>query len=72
MTKTSRDDFEALIRRAGLSLSPTQVEQIHEGWALVEPMLDRIRGTGRDRAAEPAHIFRAEAYTQRSGETKIP
>lgn len=72
MTKTSRDDFEALIRRAGLSLSPTQIGQIHEAWALVEPMLDRIRSHGRDRAAEPAHIFRADAYAQRASETEIP
>lgn len=72
MAKTSRSDFEALIRRAGLSLSPTQIGHIHEGWGLVEPMLDRIRSHGRDRAAEPAHIFRADAYGTRFSETETP
>ncbi len=70
MANISRDDFEALIRRAGLSLSTTQIEQIYEGWALVEPMLEAIRGEGRNRGAEPAHIFRADAYTQGPSETK--
>lgn len=70
MTNNSRDDLEALIRRAGLSLSLTQIGQIHEAWALVEPMLDRIRGPGRDRSAEPAQIFRANAYVQRSNDTE--
>jgi hypothetical protein len=54
--------LEALIRRSGLSLSPTQLSVIQEGWALVQPMLDRIRGSGRDRTAEPALNFRADAY----------
>lgn len=68
MTKTPRNDFEALIRRAGLPLSPAQMRQIYETWALVEPMLDRIRirSQGRDLPAEPAHIFRADAYAQTS------
>jgi hypothetical protein len=72
MTKNSRDDFEALIRRVGLSLSPAQIEQTHEGWALLEPMLDRVRSSGRDRAAEPAPVFRAAAYTQHPSGTKTP
>lgn len=72
MTKTSRDDFEALIHRAGLSLSPMQIGETHEAWALVEPMLNRIRSHGRDRAAEPAHIFRADAYVQHTSETEGP
>ncbi len=62
MAKTSREDFEALVRRAGLSLSLDQITHIYEGWGYVEPMLDRIRTHGRGREAEPAHIFRADVY----------
>jgi hypothetical protein len=62
MAKTSRGDFEALVRRAGVTLSPEQMTEIHAGWGFVEPMLDRIRSHGRDRAAEPAHVFRPEIY----------
>lgn len=53
-------DFEALTRRAGLKLTPGQVAELHAGWAYVEPMLARIRGTDRRREAEPAHVFRPE------------
>ena len=70
MTKTSVEDFAALIRRAGLPVQPADVRQIYEVWALVEPMLDRIRSPGRDRAAEPAHIFRADIHASRPGETE--
>jgi hypothetical protein len=60
--KTSRVDFEALVRRAGLSLTDDQIGTIHQGWAYVEPMLERVRTPGRDRAAEPAHIFKPDVY----------
>lgn len=53
-------DFEALLRRAGLTLTDAQVTELHAGWAYVEPMLDRIRAPGRDRGAEQALIFRPE------------
>jgi hypothetical protein len=62
MTRTTREEIELLIRRAGLSLSPAQVDDVHAGWARVEPMLDRIRGEGSGNAAEPAHVFRADAF----------
>ncbi|HEX3347388.1 MAG TPA: hypothetical protein VHS58_04720 [Acetobacteraceae bacterium] len=57
MPKTSRQDFEALVRRAGLTLTPEQIEEMHTGWAYVEPMLERIRTHGRGREAEPALTF---------------
>ena len=60
--KTSLADFEALVRRAGLTLSSSQIAEIHVGWAHVEQMLARIRTHGRDRAAEPAHIFDPAAF----------
>ncbi len=53
-------DFEALVRHAGLPLTPAQVAELHIGWAYVEPMLARIRTEGRGREAEPALIFRPE------------
>jgi hypothetical protein len=62
MAMTSRSDFEALVRRAGVTLTEAQLETIYEGWGHIEPMLDRIRTHGRDRAAEPAHVFRPEIY----------
>jgi hypothetical protein len=58
--KTPLADFEALVRRAGLPLTPAQVAELYAGWAYVEPMLDRIRTEGRGREAEPAHVFRPE------------
>jgi len=63
--KTSRADFEALVRRAGLPLSPEQTADIHENaWPYIEAMVARIRATGtsptRERGAEPAHIFKPE------------
>ena len=58
--KTSLADFEALVRRAGLALSDEKIGELHGAWAHVEGMLARIRTPGRDRAAEPAVMFRAE------------
>jgi len=55
---TSRADFEALIRRAGLSLTPEQVAELYVGWAHVEPMLARGRAPGRGRAPPPARALR--------------
>ncbi len=46
--------------------------RVHEAWVLVEPMLESIRSHGRDRAAEPAHIFRADAYAQYPSEAERP
>jgi len=69
VTRIAREDLEALICRAALSLTPSQIGQLLQGWALVAPMLDRIRNPSRDRSVETAHIFRAAAYTLRPGET---
>ncbi len=54
---TSLTDFEALVRRTGLDLSPAEVAELHKGWAYVEPMLQRIRTQGRGREAELALTF---------------
>ena len=58
--KTSQADFEALVRRAGLTLTPAQIAQIYSGWGYVEEMLERIRTPSLPREAEPMHIFRPE------------
>ena len=54
---TPRDDFAALVRRAGLTVTPEQLDELYAGWAYVEPMLERIRMHGRGREAEPALTF---------------
>ncbi len=58
--KTTLPDFEALIRRAGLTLTEAQTAEFYGGWAHVEQMLERIRTPLRGREAEPAHIFRPD------------
>ena len=61
-TKTSLEDFEALVRRAGLTLTQAQIAELHTGWAYVEPMLERIRVHGRGREADLALTFRPEMF----------
>ena len=67
MPTTSRDDFDALIRRAGLRLSAAEASEIYVGWGYMEPMLDRLRTENRGRDAEPAHIFRPDAFGTEEG-----
>lgn len=61
-TKTSRADFEALVRRAGLSLSEAQTGIFHEGFGHIEIMLENIRRPARGREAEPALTFDPEGF----------
>ncbi len=59
--KTTLADFEALVRRAGLPLTPAQIADIHAGaWGHMERATAAVRGTDRDRSAEPSHIFKPE------------
>lgn len=62
MALTPREDMDALLRRAGLSLTPTQIDQLHEGWTMMAPQLERVRLYGRGRSAEPGHIFRPDVF----------
>jgi hypothetical protein len=55
--KTSLTDFEALVRRAGLTLSEAQTADLYGAWPHIEAMLERLRSPARGREAEPAHIF---------------
>ena len=48
--------FAALVKEAGLRLTPEQFEEIRQGYRFVERMRKSVRRP-RDRAAEPAHIF---------------
>jgi hypothetical protein len=60
--KLPQHDFNALIHRAGLDLSSAEIDELYGAWENIEPMLDRIRGSGtRPREAEPAMIFRPES-----------
>lgn len=58
--KLPQADFEALVRRAGLELTPAQLAELYMGWEYAEPMIARVRAHGRGREAEPALIFRPE------------
>ncbi len=58
--KLPQEDFNALVRRAGLELTPAQAAGLYATWEQVEPMLERVRAHGRGREAEPALIFRPE------------
>lgn len=56
-TKTTRADFEALVRRAGLTLTDPQIETFHGAFGYIEGMLETIRQPTRRREAEPALTF---------------
>ena len=69
--KTSREDFAALVRRAGLPLTSAQEREIYGAYGYIEDMIARVRGPGsRPREAEPAVIFRAGDDTPRT--TTLP
>ena len=59
--RLSQEDFAALVRRAGVAVSPDEIAELYGAWENVEPMLDRIRAGTRPREAEPALIFRPES-----------
>jgi hypothetical protein len=52
----STERFAALVKEAGLRLTPEQFDEIRQGYRFVERMRRSVRRP-RDRAAEPAHIF---------------
>ena len=56
-----QEDFAALVRRAGVELSPAEIEELYGAWRHLEPMLERVRAGSRPREAEPALIFRPES-----------
>ena len=51
-------EFEALVKRAGLELSPENIADIYSAWPHFERFAARNRSAARGREAEPAHLFR--------------
>ena len=48
MAATSREDFDALIRRAGLALSSEEVDEIYVGWGYAKSAgIDASTSTAR-------------------------
>lgn len=62
VTEISREAFEALVHRSGLALSTREIDELRSAWPLLQPLLDRVRGTRRDRSVQPALVFRPDAY----------
>lgn len=52
----SKQDFDVLLARAGLTLDEKQAEDLRHAYKYVQAMAERVR-TPRGREAEPAHIF---------------
>ncbi len=59
MASLSQSDFAALLRRAGLDLSETEIDELYKGgFQPFEAMIENVRAGGsRPRASEPAHVF---------------
>jgi hypothetical protein len=67
---TSIRDFDALVRRAGLSLSSAHLAQIRDVWSLIEPLLERVRAGADDRFSEPAQTFVARTCASSESEMR--
>ena len=48
-------EFDALMRRAGLSVSPAQLDKLLPGYADLREAAERLRG--RPHTAEPSNIY---------------
>ena len=56
----TKEAFETLAMRAGLTLTPKQKTELYDAYAYVEAMAERVRAGGkRSPLAEPATIFKA-------------
>ena len=54
-------EFEALVRRSDLTLTPAQRKDLRIGYGYIKSMAARVRGQDkRPREAEPATIFRPD------------
>ena len=60
----SRDEIELLVRRAGLTLIPDQMELLVAGAASVAEAAANVRRP-RPHTAEPAHAFTGTAEDER-------
>ena len=56
--RITREDFDALVRASGLTLSEEQKSELHAAYGYIEAMSALVRTGGeRSRSAEPAIIF---------------
>jgi hypothetical protein len=62
-TPPTPEEFAALIKRAGLNLTPEHRAQLREGYLVLLPYLARLRRDG-DSTLEPAMVFRAKPAGQ--------
>jgi len=58
-TPPTPDEFAAMLRRAGLTLSPEHQADLRQGYLVLQPHLARLR-RGNDPTLEPAPVFRAK------------
>jgi hypothetical protein len=58
--RTTEAEFDALLRRAGLTLPPDEKAAIQAVFGAVEAMQDRIRTPVPAAEAEPAVVFRPD------------
>lgn len=58
-----REDLAALIERAGLSLNAEQLEAARQSYGHLRELTDLLR-IPRNRATEPAHVFRVPLSPQ--------
>jgi hypothetical protein len=54
----TQSEFEALVKRAGLPLTPENIADLYSAWPHIERFAARLRNPARGREAEPAHLFR--------------
>lgn len=62
-SRLSLEGFAALALRAGLSLSASQMKELHEAYRHVAAMTERVRGT-HPLSAESAMVFVPRAQTR--------
>jgi hypothetical protein len=60
-TEITRPDFDALVARSGIPLTPAQVATLHAVFGGIEAMQKAVRQPVPGPAAEPATTFSAEA-----------
>lgn len=61
MPETTEAEFDALVARAGLTLTPAQKAGIHAVWPGVEAWQALVRSPAPPAEAEPSVTFSAEA-----------
>ena len=54
----SRDEYATLVKRAGLELTPANIDDLYSAWPHIERFTALLRNPARGREAEPAHLFR--------------